>query len=104
MRKKTVFFFPLPLAAFLPVACSNPYLPYGPASGSHYHPPSTPVANPTYAVPTPPYKTSWSTAGGPNALAFGMGTTLFVAEGDGAVAMVEVFDSSNPSAPLSQWT
>ena len=33
-----------------------------------------------------------------------MGTTVFVAEGDNSVDMVEVFDSSNPSAPLAQWT
>lgn len=96
------------LPALLPLACSYSNTPYGygpPNGGGGYgRPASTPVANPTYAVPTPPYKTSWGTAGGPNGLAFGMGTTLFVAEGDGAVAMVEVFDASNPSSPLSQWT
>ncbi len=104
MKKKPGFLILLFLSAFFPLACSYSNAPYGPGYGTPSHPPSTPVANPTYAVPTPPYKTSWGTAGGPNALAFGMGTTLFVAEGDGSVAMVEVFDSSNPSAPLSQWT
>ncbi len=104
MKKNLSLLILLFVTALLPLACSYPYAPYGPVSVTHPHPPSTPVANPTYAVSTPPYKTSWGTAGGPNALAFGMGTTLFVAEGDGTVAMVEVFDSSSPSAPLSQWT
>ena len=102
MKKKTYLFWLFLVLAILPLACTYSNVPYAP--GGHYHPPSYPVANPTYAVPTPPYKTSWGTAGGPNALAFGMGTTVYVAEGDGTVAMVEVFDSSNPAVPLAQWT
>lgn len=105
MKKTAVSSILLAVLALLPLACSYSNVPYGPvAGGGHYHPPSTPVANPTYAIPTPPYKTSWGTAGGPNALAFGMGTTVYVAEADGNVALVEVFDSSNPVAPLAQWT
>ncbi len=104
MKKTFVSLFCLASVSLLPLACNYPNLPYGPSQGGQYRPPSTPVANPTYAVPTPAYKTSWGTAGGPNALAFGMGATVYVAEADNNVAMVEVFNSSSPSSPLSQWT
>ena len=101
--KKNIFLpLVLFLSAVLPLACNYSNGPYYPAN--HSHPSSTPTANPTYAVPTPPYKTSWGTAGGPNALALGAGTTVYVAEGDHSVAMVEVFDSSSPSTPITQWT
>ncbi len=99
--KKTILVFLLGgIFALFPLACSYQSVPYRPA----YHPYATPTANPTYAVPAPAYKTSWGTAGGPNALALGMGTTVYVAEADGTVSLVEVFDSGNPSAPLAQWT
>ena len=92
----------------IPLACSSyNNAPYGPVYNHPNHGgrlSSTPVANPTYAVPTPPYKTSWATAGGPNALAIGAGTTVYVAEGDRHVAMVQVFNSASPSSPLTQWT
>lgn len=104
MKKTFVSLFCLASVSLLPLACNYPNLPYGPSQGGQYRPPSTPVANPTYAVPTPAYKTSWGTAGGPNALAFGMGATVYVAEADNNVAMVEVFNASSPAAPLSQWT
>lgn len=104
MKKAILPFVLLTLFALLPLACSYSNAPYGPSGGGRYHPPSTPVANPTYAVPTPPYKTSWGTAFGPNALAFGMGTTVYVAEADNTGALVEVFNSASPSAPLAQWT
>lgn len=99
MGKTFVLFVLLVLSSVFPIACfySNPY---GPGGGNPYY---TPVPNPTYATPAPRYKTSWGTAGGPNALAFGMGTTLYVAEADGTVALVQVFDSSNPSTPVTQW-
>jgi DNA-binding beta-propeller fold protein YncE len=105
MKKTFVPLMLLASIALLPLACYN-YLPYGPSEqGGRYRPPSTPVANPTYATPAPTFVTSWGTAGGPNALAFGMATTVYVAEADdNNFAMVEVFDSSNPSAPITQWT
>ena len=90
----------------IPLACGYDGGTYGTgprSSGNSPHPLSTLVANPTYTVPTPPYKTSWGTTGGPNALAFGGGTTVYVAEADNSVAMVEVFDSSNPATVLAQW-
>lgn len=102
MKKRAYLILPFAILALVPLACTYSNVPYAP--GGHYHPPSYPVADPTYAVPTPPYKTSWGTAGGPNALAFGGGATVYLAEADSNVAMVEVFNAASPTAPLAQWT
>src|ERR1035441_6102899 len=103
MKKTFLLLLFMSPALWMSFAFSYQNQPYG-YSPVHNHPPSTPVPNPTYAVPPPVYKTGWGTAGGPSALALGAGTTVYVAEGDGSVALVEVFDSNNPSAPLAQWT
>lgn len=107
MKRTILPFLFLTLAALFPLACNYSNMPYGPSyggGGGGNRPASTPVPNPTYAVTPPAYLSSWGTAGGPNAVALGAGTTVYVAEADNNVAMVEVFNSASPSTPVTQWT
>ncbi len=110
MKKSPFAFLALLPLSLLPLACDYSNVPYTPTSSgsrSHFSTGYTPTPNPTYAVPAPAYKTSWGTTGGPNALAFAVSggvTTVYVAEADNSVAVVEVFNPASPSAPLTQWT
>jgi len=100
--RKILWSFLVLMCITLPWACSSyPTSGYSTTRTGPYY---TPTPSPTFAVPTPAYISSWSTAGGPNGLALGMGTTVYVAEGDGGTAQVEVFDSSNPASALATWT
>ena len=115
--KKLLVFLILLSGSLVPFACSDnnsnkgagPTLPSG-GSGGTPTPvpitgaPGTPTTTPTFAVVPPAYKAEFPAASSPNGFYLAPANQLYVAEGDGVLAEMEIFDTTTGVVnPLSPW-